>query len=134
MATILVVDDRPSNRAYLLALIGFTGHRTLQAADGAEALALVRRERPELVITDILMPTMDGYQFVQQLRADPQLAHTRVIFYSAVYAEPETAAMARSCGVSTILGKPADQQRLLDAIAAELGQVSAAAPALPSPV
>lgn len=70
MATILVVDDRPSNRAYLLALIGFTGHRTLQAADGAEALALVRRERPELVITDILMPTMDGYQFVQQLRAN----------------------------------------------------------------
>lgn len=122
MATILVVDDRPSNRAYLLALLGFSGHRTLQASDGAEALALVRRERPELVITDILMPAMDGYQFVRRLRADPQLAATRVIFYSAVYAEPETAAMARSCGVSTVLGKPADQQRLLDAVATELGE------------
>ena len=95
MATILIVDDRPSNCAYLLALLGFTEHRLLEAEDGAAALQLVRAERPDLIITDILMPTMDGYEFVQRLRADRALAATRVIFYSAVYAERETVAMAR---------------------------------------
>jgi CheY-like chemotaxis protein len=127
MATILIVDDRPSNRAYLMALLGFTEHRLLEAEDGAAALQLVRAERPELIITDILMPTMDGYEFVQRLRADRALAATRVIFYSAVYAERETVAMARSCGVQTVLSKPSDPQDIMAAVNAELG-LSAAAP------
>ena len=121
MATILIVDDRPSNRAYLLALLGFTEHRLLEAEDGAAALALVRSERPDLIITDILMPTMDGYEFVQRLRAERALAATRVIFYSAVYAERETIAMARSCGVQTVLGKPSDPEDIMKAVNAELG-------------
>jgi diguanylate cyclase (GGDEF)-like protein/PAS domain S-box-containing protein len=127
MATILIVDDRPSNRAYLMALLGFTEHRLLEAQDGAAALQLVRAERPELIITDILMPTMDGYEFVQRLRADRALASTRVIFYSAVYAERETVAMARSCGVQTVLSKPSDPQDIMAAVNAELGLSAAAA-------
>ncbi|KQQ88982.1 EAL domain-containing protein [Massilia sp. Leaf139] len=126
MATILIVDDRPSNRAYLLALLGFTEHRLLEAEDGAAALQLVRAERPDLIITDILMPTMDGYEFVQRLRADRALAATRVIFYSAVYAERETVAMARSCGVQTVLSKPSDPQDIMAAVNAELGLSAAA--------
>jgi CheY-like chemotaxis protein len=110
MATILIVDDRPSNRAYLLALLGFTEHTLLEAENGAVALGLVRSARPDLIITDILMPTMDGYEFVQRLRADHALAATRVIFYSAVYAERETLAMARSCGVLTVLAKPSNRR------------------------
>ncbi|MFC5459224.1 EAL domain-containing protein [Massilia niabensis] len=133
MATILIVDDRPSNRAYLLALLGFTEHRLLQAEDGAAALALVHSERPDLIITDILMPTMDGYEFVQRLRADRELAATRVIFYSAVYAERETIAMARSCGVQTVLGKPSDPHDIMDAVNAELGMVAAAPQAADAP-
>ena len=74
MATILIVDDRPTNRQFLLTLLGYGGHRLLEAANGAEALERVRAERPDLVITDILMPTMDGYEFVAHLRADPDLA------------------------------------------------------------
>jgi diguanylate cyclase (GGDEF)-like protein/PAS domain S-box-containing protein len=133
MATILVVDDRPSNRAYLLALLGFTEHRLLEAEDGAAALALVHSERPDLIITDILMPTMDGYEFVQRLRANRELAATRVIFYSAIYAERETIAMARSCGVQTVLGKPSDPQDIMNAVNAELGLVAAGPLAADSP-
>jgi diguanylate cyclase (GGDEF)-like protein/PAS domain S-box-containing protein len=133
MATILVVDDRPSNREYLLALLGFAKHRTLQARDGEEALALVRRERPELVITDILMPNLNGYEFVRTLRADPELAATRVIFYSAVYSDEETRAIARSCGVATVLAKPADPQAILAAIDAELGGRAGAPPTRDAP-
>jgi diguanylate cyclase (GGDEF)-like protein/PAS domain S-box-containing protein len=134
MATVLVVDDRPSNRDYLRALLGLTGYRLLEAHDGAQALALVRAELPDLIITDILMPTMDGYEFVQQLRADPRLAAIRVIFYSAVFAERETLEMARSCGVRTVLSKPSDPQAILDAVRTELGSSdTAAAPVLVPP-
>ena len=89
MATILIVDDRPANREFLMTLLGYGGHRLLQAADGAEALATARAERPDLVIADILMPTMDGYEFVRQLRADPAIARTPVVFCTAHYHEGE---------------------------------------------
>src|SRR6202007_655332 len=85
MATILIVDDRPTNRQFLLTLLGYGNHRLFEAADGAQALAMTQTERPDLVISDILMPTMDGYEFVQRLRADPGLAATPVIFHTATY-------------------------------------------------
>src|SRR4051812_43791783 len=62
MATILIVDDRPSNREFLVTLLGYNGHHLLQASDGAEALGVVRTLHPDLIIADILMPTMDGYE------------------------------------------------------------------------
>ncbi|MCA1248392.1 EAL domain-containing protein [Massilia sp. MS-15] len=128
MATILIVDDRPSNRAFLHALLGYTGHRLLEAEDGAGALALVRAELPDLVITDLLMPVMDGYELAQKIREDARLRDIRVIFFSAVYAERETQAMAARCGVATVLPKPADPQDILDAVQAELGVTAGTTP------
>ena len=121
MAKILIVDDRPTNRQFLLTLLGYTGHRLLEAADGAEALDLARAERPDLVITDILMPTMNGYEFVQQLRADPHIASTRVIFYTATYSTPEAQLLAKACGVDTVLRKPSDPEEILAAVSRALG-------------
>ncbi len=72
MATILVVDDLPDNRELLVDLLGDSGHEMRQAGNGAEALAMTIRHHPDLVIADILMPTMDGYEFVRQLRANPE--------------------------------------------------------------
>ena len=133
MATILIVDDRPSNRAFLNALLGYTGHRLLEAEDGAQALALTRQHHPDLVITDILMPVMDGYELVQQIRQDPALGATRIIFFSAVYAERETQAMAARCGVATVLPKPSDPHQILEAINTELGVLEGAAPLAAQP-
>ena len=79
MATILVVDDRPATRPLLVSLLRCKGHRMLEAEDGGEALALVRSARPDLVICDIVMPTMDGYQFVRELRGELRIAATNVI-------------------------------------------------------
>src|SRR3982074_3120693 len=121
MALILIVDDRPSNREFLVALLGYSGHRLIEAADGAEALALVRQDRPDLVIADILMPTMDGYEFVRQLRADPDVAHTRVVFYAAHFHELEARALARSCGVSSVLIKPSEPEVVLKTVEQALG-------------
>src|SRR5690348_11483879 len=123
MATILIVDDHATNREYLVTLLGYIGHRLLEAADGAEALALAKKDKPDLVIADILMPTMDGYEFVRQLRADPQLADIRVIFYTAHYHEREASALAHRCGVDHILTNPSEPQVVLRTVEAALGLV-----------
>lgn len=74
MPTILVVDDRAINREFLSMLLGYAGYRVLEAADGAEALDKVRSERPALVITGVLMPTMDGIEFANRLHAEPEIS------------------------------------------------------------
>jgi len=116
MAKVLVVDDYASNRELILALLKHVGHTSLEAADGHVALQLVRDERPDLVICDILMPTMDGYEFVRQLRADPAIAHTEVIFYTAMFMEREARTLAESCGVSNVLIKPSEPEEILRVI------------------
>jgi len=128
MAKILVVDDLPANRALVVTLIGHGGHQALEASDGAEALTLVRAERPQLVISDILMPTMDGYEFVRQLRADAAIAQTQVVFYSAHYRELEARNLALACGVTQVLIKPCEPQDILDAIDEALAQAPAPSP------
>ena len=128
MATILIVDDRPTNREVLTTLLGYGGHRLLEATDGAAALELARAERPDLVIADIIMPTMDGYEFVRQLRADPAVAATTVIFSTAYYHEQEAHALAHACGVVHILTKPCEPEVVLHTVDAALGRWPVPAP------
>lgn len=121
---ILVVDDEAVNRALVVTLIQHRGYQALEASDGAEALAMARAQTPALVISDILMPTMDGFEFVRQLRADPATAPTEVIFYTAHYREREARNLAESCGVSRVLAKPCEPQDILDAIDQSLAALS----------
>ena len=93
----------------------------LEAGDGIEGLEKARAECPDLIIADLIMPTMDGFEFVRQLRADPTLAHIGVIFYTAAYSEREAHVLARDCGVSHILTKPATPQVILNTVHAALG-------------
>jgi signal transduction histidine kinase len=116
VATILVVDDEPANRNLLAKLLRMRGHHTLQACDGAEALDRVRAERPDLVITDILMPTMDGYAFVRHLRAEPAIAATRVVFWTGRYEEDEVDSLAKITGVTHLLPKPLDHLSLFQTV------------------
>ena len=118
MAKILVVDDRAVNRRFLMQLLGYTGHQLLEAADGAEALVLVTAEHPDLVITDVLMPTMDGYEFVRRLRATPEIGGTPVIFYTAHFREREAQDLAAKCRVAQVLTKPCDPEAVLRAVQA----------------
>ena len=120
MATILVADDNPIDRELLLMQLGSGRHRLLQAQDGAEALALVRAERPDLVVADVLMPSMDGYELVRQVRASPTVASTPVIFYTAAYHAREARALAERCGVLHVLTKPSEPEVLLRVVSAAL--------------
>jgi PAS domain S-box-containing protein len=121
MATILVVDDLAANRQVLVMLLRSQGHVLLEAANGSAGLAAVRIEHPDLVITDVLMPVMDGYEFVRQLRLDPEAGGIPVVFYTAHYGEREARALALSSGVSYVLTKPVDTSEVLTIVSRVLG-------------
>ncbi len=120
MVTILVLDDRATNRDVLVTLLGYAGYTTVEAQNAEAALAVVRAARPNLVIADVLMPDIDGFAFVRMLRSDPSIAHTPVMFYTATYIEAETHSLAASLGVTYLLTKPAEPQIILDTIRAAL--------------
>src|SRR4051795_7871132 len=113
---VLVVDDHAVNRALLTTILGYKGYRLIEASDGAQALVLALKERPDVIITDVLMPTMDGYEFVRQLRAVPVLAATTVVFCTAHYHGPEAQRLAASCGVEFVMTKPIDPQAVLTTV------------------
>lgn len=113
MAKILIVDDRAASREVLVCLLNYKNHITLEAADGAEALEIARDQKPDLIISDVLMPTMDGFEFVRQLRLDPVIGGTTVVFSTAHFLTREAKALADSCQVSFVLPKPCDPKRSL---------------------
>lgn len=116
MARILIVDDVAANRKLLAAILDQGGHVSLQAADGADGLEIARNDPPDLIISDILMPSMDGYEFVRRLRADPMLARIAVIFHTAHYHEREARCLALDCRVSRVLLKNCGAAEILDAV------------------
>jgi len=121
MATILIVDDHVLNREFLMTLLSYGGHRLLEAANGVEGLKMVLAEKPDLVISDILMPNMDGYEFVTRMHAHAETADVPVIFYTATYREREAMAVAQSCGVRWVLPKPSDPEVILQTVQEALG-------------
>lgn len=116
MTTILVVDTRSSDRQMYSTLLSSFGHRVLEASDGSEALRIARTELPDLVITDIIMPNMDGFTLTRRLRAEPLLAGVPVIFQTVHYLEAEVRKLAAATGIQHILGKPAEPQQILKAV------------------
>ena len=116
MARVLVVDDNAANRDLVVTLLGYRGHTALEAADGKAALAIAKSEPVDLIITDLLMPDMDGYELVRELRADPDLAETPVIFYTAYYLQDELRSIASTLGVGHRLSKPINPEDLFRAV------------------
>jgi signal transduction histidine kinase/DNA-binding NarL/FixJ family response regulator len=117
--TILVAEDDPEARELLILLLG-GGYQILEAADGLEAFNILSRSAPDLLITDIVMPRMDGYELVRKVRQDERTASIPVIFCSASYHEREVREMARSLGVLNTLAKPYDFEVVRSVVAAAL--------------
>jgi len=124
MATILIVDDLPAHRKFLVTVLSYRGHRLLEASDGGEGLVVARAEHPDLVITDVLMPVMDGYEFLRQLRIDPSTSGIPVMFYTAHYGEREARDLALSKGVSYVLTKPPEAEEVLRSVGSALSGIS----------
>jgi len=113
---LLVVDDVPDILKLLDATLKFKGYRVVTAFNGQEALEIIHREHPALIIADILMPKMDGFSLVHRLRLDPKTRDIPVIFLSATYVAPEDKAFALTIGVTRFIEKPVDLESFLPII------------------
>src|SRR5690606_40294811 len=94
--TVLIADDEPNIVVSLEFLLKREGHRVLIARDGAEALAMIRAERPRLVVLDAMMPGLSGFDLCETLRSDPALAGTRIVMLTARSREADQARAMRS--------------------------------------
>jgi CheY-like chemotaxis protein len=111
--SILVVDDEPAIREAVVELLASEGYRAHGLGGGQEALEWVRRERPALVLVDLVMPVMNGAELLGRLRADPALKGVPVVLMTAATparGEPAT-------GADAVLRKPFELDELLDAVA-----------------
>jgi signal transduction histidine kinase/CheY-like chemotaxis protein len=129
MASILIVDDHPENRDFMRTLLAYYRHEVIEAQDGAEALPLAQKVCPDLIISDILMPVMDGYELARNLRANPALAKIPIVFWTAHYLERETRALAEQFGIAEIIRKPSEPGEILKVVEAALGPPARPLPA-----
>lgn len=119
---ILIVEDNPHVRELLEVTLRFKGYPVTSVPNGQAALERIAVEQPALVITDILMPKMDGYSLAYQLRKDHKTAHIPLIFISATYLSPEDKSFALSLGAERFIEKPIDPEDLLLTVAEILTQ------------
>ena len=130
---ILVVDDRPANRELLASVLGYFGHTVIQADDGAAALLAMRESLPDLVITDLLMPNMDGEELCRLLRSDPATAGLPIIIHTASYRTRQGRQIADRVGVRWVLPKPSEPADIVAMVSQALG-IESSWPAVPLPV
>lgn len=127
---ILIVDDVPNVLELLEVTLKFKGYPVVTARDGQEALETVSREHPAMIISDILMPHMDGFTFAHALRKDPHNNQIPLIFVSATYLSSEDKAFAMRLGAARFLEKPIDTEEFLLTIA-EVLTMGFSAPPVP---
>jgi len=113
MKKILVVDDNEENLYLLKTLLESSGYDIVTAADGEEALEIAHQESPTLIISDILMPVMDGFTLCRTWRADDALRNVPFVFYTATYTDVYDEEFAEKLGADRFLRKPTDPDEFL---------------------
>ena len=127
---VLIVEDVPDILKLLEATMRFKGYRVVTAVNGQEALEAIQRERPALVITDIMMPRLDGFGLVHRLRINRETREIPVIFLTATYVALEDKAFALNIGATRFIEKPVNFERFLETVD-ELMTKSVPAPSAP---
>ncbi len=108
MTKLLIVDDNEQNLYMLQVLLEGSGYEVALARDGAEALEKARRAPPDIIITDILMPVMDGFTLCRKWKKDAVLKGIPFVFYTATYADPKDEELALSLGAERFIRKPVE--------------------------
>jgi CheY-like chemotaxis protein len=113
---ILIVEDVPDILRLLEETLKFKGYRAVTAYNGQEALEKIQQERPRLIITDIMMPKLDGFGLVHRLRINPETREIPVIFLTATYVALEDKAFALNIGATRFIEKPVNFEHFLKTI------------------
>lgn len=121
MARVMIVDDSPTDVQNLRAMLQKAGHAVLEANSGGDALERVRAEMPDVVIMDVVMPGVNGFQATRTLSKDPTTAHIPVIVVSSKNQETDRVWALRQ-GAREYLVKPVQESELLAKINSTLGQ------------
>jgi CheY-like chemotaxis protein len=119
---ILIVEDIPYLLELLQVTLKFKGYTVITARDGDEALSLMETDRPALILTDVLMPRLDGFAFAHKIRSNPRTQDIPIIFVSATYISPEDKQFALTLGAVRFLEKPVEAEELLLTVAEVLNQ------------
>jgi DNA-binding response OmpR family regulator len=125
---VLIVEDVPDILKLLEATLTFKGYRVVTARNGQEALQCLQQERPALVITDIMMPRLDGFGLVHRIRINPETREIPVIFLTATYVALEDKAFALNIGVTRFIEKPVNFEKFLETVEELLTQNVPSAP------
>ncbi len=116
MKRVLIVDDVAENRYLLHCLLEGHGYAVVEANNGLEALARARENPPDLAVSDLLMPDMDGYALLRYWRSDERLRKLPIIVYTATYTAPRDERLAMALGADAFLIKPCEPEELMSAI------------------
>jgi PAS domain S-box-containing protein len=120
MATVIVVEDSAPDRQLMASLLKYAGHKAMLCADGQAGLDLIKKVKPDLIIVDLIMPGIDGYDLARAVRADPRTATTPIILQTAHYLEQEIRRIAEQIGIQQVIIKPFEPQAFLDVVAEAL--------------
>jgi CheY-like chemotaxis protein len=118
-ARILVIEDNAANLELVRYLLSCSGHAVLEARDGAQGIAMARQDRPDLVICDLQMPILDGYQVLERLRKDPGGARMVIVAVTA-FSMPNDRHKVMTAGFDGYLSKPIEPEKFVDQIEAFL--------------
>jgi len=113
--TVLIVEDNANNRMIMRDLMEVQGHRTLEAVDGAEGLAMALEHRPDLILMDVQLPGMDGYEVTRRLKAQDETKHIPIVAVTS-YAMKGEEERAREAGCDAYVSKPIDIRKLIETV------------------
>ncbi|HWR96806.1 MAG TPA: response regulator [Candidatus Methanoperedens sp.] len=122
---ILIVEDNSDSRLVLQKNLEHAGHTVVGAVNGRDALEKAREHRPDLIVSDILMPEMDGFGLCREIKSDERLRGKPFVFYTATYVDPADERLALSLGASRFILKPAENEeflRIIDEVVREAHQ------------
>ena len=131
MNKILIVDDQAQNLYLLKTLLGGHGYQVLEAINGAAALEIARLDPPDLIVSDILMPVMDGFALCQEWKKDEQLKNIPFVFYTATYTDPKDEELGLSLGAARFIIKPVETEEFISIIEQVIAEVESGVLTIP---
>ncbi|MCK5131188.1 MAG: response regulator [Candidatus Sabulitectum sp.] len=119
---VLIAEDTEDSRVMLERVLASGGYEVSSAVNGLEALLLAKKDPPDIIVSDIMMPEMDGFELCRKIKADPALRDIPFVFYTATYTERKDKELAMALGASRFILKPAIPQDILRAIGEVLAE------------